>query len=411
MQIEIIGIGDEILTGQTVNTNASFISLELERSGLRVYRHTVLPDHPELLRKGLSEALERSQLVITTGGLGPTLDDNTRRIAAELFDSGFVFNEEIAADLKRRYGNLLIALNDQATVPQKARVLKNDVGTAPGFIFSKENRTLVLLPGPPFEMKKMLAEQVLPHLKNLFAAAPKGYRKFINLFNMGESAVDPLLREMAAKYPDVEIGIYSSYGLLNIQLTRFTPREQEALDLLEKPYKEIAEKFANNIYESNSGKIEEAVHNRFIEKKLTLSAAESCTGGSLSSRLTRLPGASKYFLGSTIVYANEMKTKVLGVSEALLQEKGAVSSEVVEKMVAGILQVSGSDFAVADTGIAGPTGGTPEKPVGTVWCGIGQRNGPVHVWKIRGYGTREMIIERTCNVLLAELLIRTSQAT
>jgi len=407
MQIEIIGIGDEILAGQTVNIDASHISLELERRGFPVGRHTVLPDNPRPLRQGLSEALERSQIVITTGGLGPTLDDNTRRIAAELFGSDFVFNEEIAADLKRRYGDLSISLTDQATVPRKARVLFNDIGTAPGFIFSKDDKTLILLPGPPFEMKKMLEEQALPYLANLFADLPRSYSKFIHLFNMGESMVDPFLRELASKYPAVEIGIYSSYGQLKIQMKHYSASEKEALELLDAPYREIASRFSKNIFVSDSGKIEEAVHNRFIEKKLTLSAAESCTGGSLSTRLTRIPEASKYFLGSAVVYANEMKTAILGVPEGLISEKGAVSPEVVGKMVEGILQLSGSDFAVANTGIAGPTGGTNDKPVGTVWCGIGGRGGPVHVWKIRGYGTRDMIIDRTVNVLLAELLVRT----
>jgi nicotinamide-nucleotide amidase len=408
MTFEIINIGDEVLSGQTLNTNAFYLSQELERAGFLVCRHVTLPDNPHLLKRGLQEALARNNYVITTGGLGPTLDDNTRRIAAEIFDSDFILNEEIAEDLKRRYGENLSSLIDQATVPKKAIILKNEIGTAPGFIFINDKKVLLLLPGPPVEMKKMFFEKALPHLHLLTQGQAKYYTKSVNLFNLPESAVDPLLRELSLKYPTIQIGIYSSYGILNVCLKVIAKNEEEANPLLAEPYQEICNHYRSFLFESNSGKIEESIHKRFIEKKLTLSVAESCTGGNLAARLTKNQGASVYFLGAIVPYSNELKTQLLGVSKDLLDMKGAVSQEVVEKMTAGILKLTGSDFALAVTGIAGPTGGSIEKPVGTVWCGIGQKNGSIHTWKIKGNGSREMIIERSINSLLAELLLRTT---
>jgi len=409
MRAELVVIGNEVLTGFTVNTNAAFIGQQLMKAGYLLTQQTVVPDHADLLSEVLSQALERSDLVITTGGLGATIDDITRQVAAKLFGSDFTYDETVADDIARRYKKYLSimqdTLKDQATVPSKAKVLLNPVGSAPGFIFQEDNKTLVMLPGVPNEMKPMLTEQVIPFMLEAFPLSVRSYRKTLHLFELPELSVDPLLRELDEKYPEVNFAIYPALGTLTLHLTTEAESEEKAMRILDEPYCEIETRFATNCFHSESGILEEAVHHMFIENQWTLSVAESCTGGSVSSRLTQLPGASEYFLGSVVSYANDVKTKILGVPEQLIQEKGAVSQEVVEKMVEGVIRITGSDFAVAVSGIAGPSGGTPEKPVGTVWCAVCRKGETPHTWKISARGTREMIIFRSVNSLFSNLLL------
>lgn len=403
MNIEIVAIGNEVLSGFTVNSNAAFISRYLWLEGFRVMRHTALSDDSESLRQGLKEALQRNNLVITTGGLGPTCDDRTRSIAAELFDSDFRYDEQVAASIRKRYGEIE-TLTDQATVPSKAKVLINPAGTAPGFIFNDGNKTLVLLPGVPPEMKVIFTEQVLPYIRTHFQNVTRTYSEDLQIYGMPEFVADKELRLIEKEYPMIECGIYPALGFLRVQLSVKADSSASAKKILESPLSHLKQRFSSNLFDAPSGDIAEAVHNRFIEKGLTLSAAESCTGGAFSSRLTHFPGASKYFLGSIIAYSNELKTSLLGVPESTLAKYGAVSAETVESMLKGILERSGSDYAVAVSGIAGPTGGTPEKPIGTVWCGVCKRDSAPDVWKFHARGTREMVIERCVSALLTKLL-------
>lgn len=404
MEIEVIAIGNEILSGFTINTNASYLSQQLLKEGFLVTRHTVLPDQPSLLRHGLSEALKCNQLVITTGGLGPTCDDLTKAIAAELFDSEFYYNEEIALDLKKRYGNYLPSLENQATVPHKAILLKNSVGTAPGFIFEKQQCVLILLPGVPPEMKEMFSAHVLPYIKSRYQNKKRSYGKRIHFFNLPEIAVDPTLRLLQTAHPEISFGIYPSLGILGVDLRVEAESEVSAFAILNKPLHTIIEQFKAYLFTAPSGKLEEAVHQIFSQNKLTLAAAESCTGGAFSSRLTQLSGSSAYFLGSIVAYSNSLKSSLLAVPESLIASKGAVSEEVVHAMWKGLMDKVNSDYAVAITGIAGPTGGSQNKPIGTVWCAVGKRNHPPHIWRLEARGNREMIIERSVNALLAGLL-------
>ena len=392
MKIEIVTIGTEVVRGFTVNTNVAYISQELLKAGFVVSRHTTLPDEATALREGLQDALERSDLVITTGGLGPTQDDITRNIAAKLFDSDFHYDEEVAEDLKRRFSEKLPTLKDQATVPSKAEVMKNPVGTAPGFII----KNLIMLPGVPNEMKSMFTKQVLPYINSHFPSEKPAHCKVLNLVKVFEFQVDPFLRELNQKYPDVEFGIYPALGLLSIRLS--TDKT------LEKPYQELVQKYAPYMYESPSGKIEEAIQLLFIKNGWTLSVAESCTGGSIAAQLTRIPGASDYFLGSLVVYSNELKTQLLNVPADLIKEKGAVSEECVNAMVSGLLQTTVSDFGIAVSGIAGPAGGTPERPVGTIWAAIVKKGNTIRSWKMQLKGNRDTIIDYSVNAVLGELL-------
>lgn len=396
MTIEIVAIGNEILSGFTINSNAAYLSQRLLQEGMATKCHTVLPDNEELLEKGLKEALNRSEVVITTGGLGPTIDDLTRKVVAKLFDSEFYLNDEIANELKQRYGDIP-SLIDQATVPKKAIILKNRLGTAPGFVFKNNHSLLIVLPGVPSEMKEMFEKHALSYLKK--GSEYKISEKWINLFGILEASVDPFIRELQTKYPDINFGIYPALGTLRIHLTtKMNP------SMLEKAETDLKKRFATHVYDSDSGKIEEAVQKGFIDRRLTLSLAESCTGGAIASHLTQIPGASRYFLGSVVAYSNQLKTDLLQVPETLLKEKGAVSKEIVEAMLQGILAKTKSDFGIAVTGIAGPDGGTFEKPVGTIWGAVGGKAKKAFVWQFKAYGNRAMVIEYSVNELLGKLL-------
>jgi len=390
MQIELIGIGNEVLRGFTINSNGAFMAQELLREGFCPSRHTVLPDDPKQLKRGLDEALLRADVVITTGGLGPTRDDITRTAAAELFGSDFYHDETIAKDIIRRYGGDHPSIEDQATVPTKATPLLNTVGTAPGLIFTDSRGTLILLPGVPAEMEALFLDQVIPYLKKHYSPERLSVKE-IHLFGLPEVAIEPTLREINDAYPDVEMGIYPSYGVVTVRLVC------KDATRLEKPYQRLCQEFASHRFTSKT--LEEAIHTLFIEKGITLSVAESCTGGSVAARLTQLSGASNYFLGSVVAYANDVKVQVLGVSQKTLNEHGAVSEEVVSQMALGSLDITKSDYALAVSGIAGPTGA----PVGKVWCAVAKKGEKPHAWEILARGNRSVIITRSVNALLGEL--------
>jgi nicotinamide-nucleotide amidase len=409
MRIELIVIGSEVLSGQTLNTNLAGIGQMMGDAGYALFQETVLTDSHEVLKSGMEQALKRSDLVIATGGLGPTLDDVTRKAAAELFDSPFHLEDKVVRHLQMRFGNALSSIEDQATVPSKAHILLNHVGTAPGLIFESSVGTLILLPGVPNEMRPMFAEQVIPYMREKFPLKETVFRKSLHIFELAENVVDTELRKLKEVHPLVDFGIYPGLGIVSVSLSATAKSALEAEALLHPPYQELEAFFATNCFTSDSGTIEEAVQHLFLEKGWTLSIAESCTGGALSARITQHPGASGYFLGSIVAYANHVKSQSLGVSSSLITEKGAVSQEVVVAMARGILSSTGSDFALAVTGVAGPSGGTAEKPVGTVWCAVLHKDGEPHIWQLHCPWTRKMIITRSINSLLSNLLTYSKQ--
>lgn len=397
MNIEVISIGDELLKGTIVNTNAPFICRHLLEKGYRVSRQTTLCDERIALAAGLKEALHRSDLVITTGGLGPTLDDQTREAAAELFGSDFHIDEHLAEELKRRYAERYAAVQDQARVPRKAQLVRNRVGSAPGLLFSEKGKTLILMPGVPKEMEAMFIEEVLPLIEK---QAPRSQRAAVVQLHFAlvyESLLDPHLREFSKRYPAVETGVYPAEGRVTVLLLSADPHQLSSYQ------KELAARFDSYHYSSSSGKIEEALQAWFVKHKKTLFCAESCTGGAIASCLTRIPGASDYFLGSCVAYANGCKEKLLGVSARTLHDHGAVSAEVVREMLAGVFRTTSADYAIAVSGIAGPAGGTPDKPVGTIWAAIGERGKEPDVGTFKTYGSREKIILTTAYTLLGVL--------
>lgn len=396
MIVEIVSIGNEVLRGSIVNTNAAFLGKELLKIGVLVSRQTALPDTPVALKDGLQEAHERADLVITTGGLGSTFDDITREVVADLFGCGFSHREEIAEDLRGRYQNISVSISDQARQPHQAKLLPNAVGTAPGLVFTSNHKKMILLPGVPKEMQHMVHFQVIPYLQKMLGER-KVFVEQLHFGGLSESQIDPVLRQIQEKLPLVDMGIYPSHGTMTVSCMAEEEKELAfAAGILESH-------FGSYRYLSSSGKIEEALHNQLLAKGLTLAFAESCTGGALSAAITSIPGASQYFLGSSVVYANRMKEQLLGVSSHVIEEKGAVSEEVALAMWEGAMRITGADLAIAVSGIAGPLGGTEQKPVGTICAAIGGRGELPDVGTFRCFGDRSAITLSTVNRLLFKL--------
>lgn len=362
MSIEIIAIGNEVLRGIIVNTNAAFLSRRLTEEGWDISCHTTLPDEMDLLTQGLKEALKRSSVMIATGGLGPTLDDNTLKCAQELFS-------------------------------KPPHPLKNTIGTAPGYFFSENKKFLFLLPGVPQEMEQMFEESVLSHLKkHLPATLLNREALFFNLLR--ENDIDPLLRKLQAKY-SLDVGIYPSYSGVSVILRG--PKKEYVIAAKEA----IVEAFKSSLLPAS--KSEEAIQDWMVKHCKTLALAESCTGGFMASQLTELPGASAYFLGSIVAYSNQLKEDLLGVAPATIKKHGAVSRETVHEMWEGLLKKTNADYGIAVSGIAGPTGGTPEKPVGTVFYALGKKGEKPQIDTLHFKGNRQTVILRTTKWLFGLL--------
>lgn len=398
MRVEILTIGDEILEGQTLNTNAAFLGAALSDRGYLVQGQRVLPDDPEEIRRGFAEALERSAFVIATGGLGPTIDDLTKGIAADYFNKPLQIDSALYAELLKRYPDS-DAVKNQALVPEGAMILPNRIGSASGLLLlsGQERGSLLLLPGPPREMEPMFLEEAIPLLEARFPLRhpPKTLRFSLCLLN--ELDLDPILREIRTEDPDAEIGIYPSYGTLQVRL-----RVSDRFERLKLWAERIREAFPTHLFFEPT--IAAALHHLLIEKKLTLALAESCTGGAISARLTSMEDASQYLLGSMVVYSNEWKKNFLGVKEETLKNHGAISREAVIEMVQGLFETTGADTAIAVSGIAGPAGGSSDKPIGTVYIAVGERGGPIDAGKLpRILRSRSSVIEYAVQASLSAL--------
>lgn len=398
MEVELLTIGDELLRGTFPNTNAFYIASLLSQQGWKVVRQTTIPDQEEALYNALNEAFLRASIVITTGGLGPTLDDITRSVIAKLFRSDFYFDEKVAADLTARYGSQLVSLKDQATIPSKAIPLLNEVGTAPGLIFQSEKNCVICLPGVPVEMERMMSKQVIPYLQQSAPPKEKRVSEKIHFCSLNESALDQVIRKCSLK--GVEIGIYPGYATVTVCL--FARSHQEIAPIKEA----LTSAFSTHIFRSESGRIEEAIHSWMVQNGKKLALAESCTGGKMAAHLTSFPGASDYFLGSLVTYSNSLKEQILHIPHKVIERHGAVSKETVSEMALHLLEITGADYGIAISGIAGPTGGTQEKPVGTIWAALIEKGHPPHAWRFKISGNREKIIETSSIRALSALYRR-----
>jgi nicotinamide-nucleotide amidase len=378
MQVHIITIGDELLIGQIIDTNSAKMAQMLLEIGAKVTGRTAIGDDHEAILKALRMAPEQADIVLVTGGLGPTKDDVTKKAIADFYGTGFVFHQPTLDRLNQileRLGKPLTeALRTQCLLPQNATVLPNKMGTAPGMWFEENGKVVVSMPGVPFEMEYLMQHEVMPRLQTRFNALPSAHKTLLTA-GEGESVLAEFLKDFEENLPpQVKLAYLPSITRVRLRLTVTDSDPKFVEKTLHKKFREMEGLLPPKLIAGYDDDTLEGVIGRILkEKKLTLSTAESCTGGYLAHLVTSVPGSSSYFMGSVVSYANEVKMKQLGVKEETLRQHGAVSEQTVREMVAGAVRLLGTDVAVATSGIAGPDGGTPEKPVGTVWIAVGNR--------------------------------------
>ena len=402
MKSEIIAVGSELLTPDRVDTNSLYLTEELNKIGIEVVRKTVVGDNRDLLSGVFRDALNRVPLIISSGGLGPTEDDLTRETVAELLKRKLRRNDDILRYIEGRFralGREMPEVNvRQAMVPEGAEILENPRGTAPGLWLEDGGRSVVLLPGPPREIKPLFREQVLPRLERRVSGVRMFHRE-IRVTGLGESHVEQRIVGIYKRFPEVNTTVLAAPGETQVHLRMWTDdavRAQKTLDEILQGF-EIA--LTDRIFSQDGSSLEEVVAAELTMHNATISAAESCTGGLLAQRLTSIAGSSSYFLGGVVCYSNELKTAWAGVPAELIQAKGAVSSEVAAALADGIRRRVGSTFGVGITGIAGPGGGSEEKPVGTVHIALSHAGG-VSDRSVRLPGDREGIRWQASQVAL-----------
>ena len=412
MKSAIITIGDEILIGQVTDTNAVWISQKLNELGVQVGEMVTVSDHAGQITRTLDRYLGRFDLLIMTGGLGPTGDDITKQTLADYFDSKMVTNpvvlERITAFFKERGRKMIESNLKQADVPEGCRVLINNHGTAPGMWFEKKGTIVISLPGVPYEMKGLMTDHVLPEIK-IRSKVPEVVHRTIMTQGIPESYLAAMLRNWEAALPDcVKLAYLPNPGMVRLRLTVVDKCAEEAKQILDINIRKLLDIIPEHIFGYDDISLGASLGALVRERGLTLATAESCTGGNIAHLVTSVPGSSAYFLGSVVAYDNRIKSGILGVDPALIEEKGAVSREVAEAMARGVQALMGSDTSISTSGIAGPDGGTEDKPVGTTWITV--RHGDTsYSMKYRFGGSREQIIEQASHTalqLLRRLILR-----
>lgn len=375
---EIIATGSEMLTPTRTDTNSLWLTEELNALGIEVKRKTIVGDDAERMEQALRDALGRTGLIITTGGLGPTEDDVTRRAIAQAVGREMYEDAAIVENIRAKFasfGRKMPEINRrQALVISGAEVLNNPNGSAPGLFLVHEGTFIAALPGPPREMKPMFRAAVAPRL-TAHTGAVRVVRRMMRVAGLGESAVDELIAPIYTQYTNPQTTILFNKAEIEIHLTAQGPNEATATALLDEVAEKCAAQLGTALFSSHGAALEEVIAELLAAKKQTLAVAESCTGGLIAHRLTEVPGSSAFFLEGAVTYSNAAKVRQLGVPEELIAEHGAVSAPVAAAMAAGIRERSGADYGLAVTGIAGPGGGTPEKPVGLVYLALADAAG------------------------------------
>jgi nicotinamide-nucleotide amidase len=378
MKAEIIAVGSELLTPDRLDTNSLYLTAELNAIGIEVVRKTIVGDDRDLLMEAFREALRRVPLIIASGGLGPTQDDLTRETVAELLGRKLKRNDEIVRYIEGRFRSLgreMPELNTrQAMVPEGAEVLANPRGTAPGLWLEDSGRIIALLPGPPRELQPLFREQILPRLERRVSGV-RLFQRQIRVTGLGESHVEQRILPIYSRYPEVITTILAAPGEIQVHLRIWTDDPQHAKKTLDEIVKSFEIALSDRIYSDDGRSLEEVVAHELTLNNATIAAAESCTGGLLAQRLTSIAGSSSYFLGGVVCYSNELKTTWADVPPEMILAKGAVSAEVAVALAEGIRRRVGSTLGVGITGVAGPGGGSEEKPVGTVHVAIAYAGG------------------------------------
>lgn len=405
-EVEIINIGDELLIGQVVNTNAADMAKMLNKAGFDVRKTSVIGDEAEIIRSNLQSAMQRADVVLITGGLGPTKDDITKKVLAEEFDSSLVMNEQVRTHVERYFTSKGLPFTptnaEQALVPDKCRVVFNSVGTAPGMCFEKNGKLVFSMPGVPFEMRTMMPE-VIEIMKQHFKSEAVEYKTLL-VSGIGESFLSDKLEGFEANLPKgISLAYLPKGGTIRLRLTAKGADRNKVTDMLDRQTELLLASVKDYFMGFECDNLAETLGERLLENGKTVATAESCTGGNIAHLITLVAGSSRYYKGSVVSYANEVKEKVLGVHAGDLQQYGAVSEEVVKQMAEGVKRLLKTDYAIATSGIAGPSGGSDEKPVGTVWIAVAGERGCI-AEKFLFNTTRDNFMERTSNQAILMLL-------
>lgn len=379
MNAEVLAVGTELLMGQIANTNAQYISARLPDIGIGVYYHSVVGDNPARLKECLSLALSRSDLVVMTGGLGPTQDDLTKETVAQAMNRKLVLDQESLDKMESFFKKMNRGMTQnnvkQAYLPERSIIIRNRNGTAPGCIIEEGGKTIIMLPGPPSEMKPMFEETVIPHLME-----KSEYRlesRFLRIFGIGESAMESMIMDLIDTQTNPTIAPYAKDGEVTLRLTAMYPKNGTHEDVIAPVEAEIRRRLGDNVYSNENKNMEEVAAELLLKTGTTIAVAESCTGGLVSVKLTDMPGISAVFDSGLVTYSNRSKAELLGVKPDTLEKYGAVSEQTAIEMAEGIRRVSGTELGLSITGIAGPDGGTPEKPVGLVFAALAHKDGVI----------------------------------
>ncbi len=407
MKVEIITIGDEILIGQVVDTNSAWMAVELNKAGFEVVEINSVHDNAEQIKDSLSSALNKADIVLITGGIGPTKDDITKQTLCDFFNTSLVFEKSVLENIEKLFAHRNIQLNEltraQAMVPGAATIIQNTVGTAPVTWFEKDGKVIVSMPGVPYEMKQVMSTEIIPRLKKRFNTSSILHKTLL-VYGYPESALALKIADWENALPEnLHLAYLPNYGIIRLRLSG-TSEDMLALDFAMNQQIDLLKAILGNAVVCDEDiTVEQWLGNLLREKKLTISTAESCTGGNIAHMITAVAGSSDYFKGSVVAYANEVKTSVLGVSSVDIAKYGAVSQVVVEQMAQGVRRISNTDISIATSGIMGPGGGTNGKPVGTVWIAVCSAEKVISKEFFFTY-QREQNIERTTQAAL--LLVR-----
>lgn len=397
LKVEIICVGTELLMGQITNTNATYISHNLPRVGLGVYYYTVVGDNPQRLKESVHTALNRCDIVIMTGGLGPTQDDLTKETVADALGLKMVLDQKSVDDIKGYFSNRGSEMVDsnfrQAYFPEGSYILRNFTGTAPGCIIEKDSKIVVMLPGPPKEMIPMFEDSVLPFFQERTDELLES--RFVKVVGIGESALEDKLMPLIDHQTNPTFATYAKEGEVTIRVTVSISKNQEdherlAQEKLDEAISKMKDILGDHIYSTNDETLEDVVFKKFCEAKKTFALAESCTGGMVASRMTAVPGVSEVFHAGVVTYSNDAKVKLVNVSQDTLNKYGAVSSQTAIEMAKGVRKNSGADVGLSVTGIAGPGGDSSGKPVGLVYIAVDGPDG-VSCKELNFSGNRERI--------------------
>ena len=372
MKTAILSIGTELLFGQITNTNTVYLSQKLNMLGYDVMYHYTVGDNPERVRDMIRLAFQDCDLVITTGGLGPTQDDLTKEMVCQVMGDELVMMDEVMSELESYFEKLGRPMTEnnkkQAYVPSRAEVFINHEGSAPGFALEKDGKYVICMPGPPREMTSMFEDSVMPYLQSM--SEDVIYYRMLRAFGIGESALETKLLDLIDDQTDPTLATYAKEGECSLRIASKRKTEAEAREAVDEMVEKVKERVGEFIYSCDDEELVQVVCRKLMEKGLTLSSAESCTGGKFAAAVTDIPGISAVFQRGLVTYSNQAKMDELGVKAETLEKYGAVSEETAMEMVEGLRRVSGSDVCVSVTGIAGPGGGSDAKPVGLVYIGL-----------------------------------------